>query len=447
MMKTKLFFIVFFCAFVACSKALPEFSDKDSISLETEETILTRSTDSIDDEVPVPLEESEEMEALRNLYQETLQQTPSMMAYNQYDPNFSMNVYAIREMPIRFRLREDPSGYSNRYLSCEGKGKEVKWYANSINDDKQKFYLKIFPATTGIPYLIYSKTSNTPLTVGYYNNNPDEKIMFAASTDDGSYYSEVWDLNPISNYKGFSIQSMSYLGQSDPDNMYSVFYHVLEAKTGNLIRYAQYSGIPEQQFSIEVLDNFSLSDIDFDLASATISEGNDIIISFTGTNPSLNSKTVNCVKSSEDLVYKERSYFAETQGYLKFNLSNTDLNIQLPSVVANRVVILDDNSKTISAQYRGATQYIDETISYNVSVTAPPRSLIMVDTYVKTHNVSINYTAKATLNDREITLNGVWRGFLISDPSLTTPTHVTSFYDLDTNEEILDYSLANVEIL
>lgn len=99
---------------------------------------------------------------------------------------------------------------------------------NSSTSLGSRFYLKILPATSGIPYLIYSSASNTPLSVGYYTNAPDDKILMTAKDNSGSLYSAGWDLIP-STYKGyFSIQSESYLGQSDPNNSWSVFYHVLE---------------------------------------------------------------------------------------------------------------------------------------------------------------------------------------------------------------------------
>ena len=49
-----------------------------------------------------------------------------------------------------------------------------------------------------------------------------------------------WDLLRSNTYKNYyAIQSEIYLGQSDPNNSWSIFYYVLEAASGNKVRYAQ----------------------------------------------------------------------------------------------------------------------------------------------------------------------------------------------------------------
>lgn len=62
----------------------------------------------------------------------------------------------------------------------------------------------------------------------------------AAKDESSSLMSIGWDLLRTNYYKNYyTIQSESYLGQSDPNNSWSIFYYVLEAVSGNKIRYAQ----------------------------------------------------------------------------------------------------------------------------------------------------------------------------------------------------------------
>lgn len=59
------------------------------------------------------------------------------------------------------------------YLSTQGMRKELILSAYSSS----KFYLKILPPSSGIPYLIYSKSYNKPLVCGQYNNDPNNKLV------------------------------------------------------------------------------------------------------------------------------------------------------------------------------------------------------------------------------------------------------------------------------
>ena len=228
-MKSKISMLLFVAAFAAaCTNEMEEFA-KDSFENVPENASLTRSclSDTIDLGELVSLEETEELKELRARYEKMYSNNRKVQALDAtVDDFFSSNIYAIRELPVTIKVRTVASGSttSNSYLFCDGAGKEVT-LGNSSTSLGSRFYLKILPATSGIPYLIYSSASNTPLSVGYYTNAPDDKILMTAKDNSGSLYSAGWDLIP-STYKGyFSIQSESYLGQSDPNNSWSVFYH------------------------------------------------------------------------------------------------------------------------------------------------------------------------------------------------------------------------------
>lgn len=123
---------------------------------------------------PKELVISEDMKKMKKLYNRTHSQSKIALArfedYNSYDDTFWSNMFAIREMPATIKVRSiatngSTSGYVNLY--CKGKGAEVS--LNNSNDARNnRFYIKVLPASTGIPYLIYSTSSGTPLTVGYY---------------------------------------------------------------------------------------------------------------------------------------------------------------------------------------------------------------------------------------------------------------------------------------
>ena len=91
------------------------------------------------------------------------------------------------------------------YLSTQGMRKELILSAYSSS----KFYLKILPPSSGIPYLIYSKSYNKPLVCGQYNNDPNNKLVFV--WDSRRY--KFWKLGPytINIYKGYLILKIRHI--------------------------------------------------------------------------------------------------------------------------------------------------------------------------------------------------------------------------------------------
>lgn len=247
-------------------------SDNDPTPLTTRSVV---SLDSLNSGELVLLEETEELLKLKNLMARKRSSNVSAMAVGVYDVDefFASNMNAISGLSVNISVRSTSSGSSTskKYLKCSGNGKEVTLDELSESDES-KFYLKILPASSGIPYLIYSNKSRTPLCVGHYSNSPDDKILMAAAEDSESLYSSSWDLIPSSYYKGyFSIQSESYFGQSDPDNPWSVFNYVLEAKSDNKLGYGQrVANKPQQEFLIKPITKFDVKSIEYDLANATV---------------------------------------------------------------------------------------------------------------------------------------------------------------------------------
>lgn len=230
-------------------------------------TQMTRSIspDSIYDGEPVEFEPTQDMIRLKELYAEmhSTQRRAPLNPSPTYDETLWGNMYAIRELPATIKVRSKAStGSTANYVSlyCEGKSKEVTLNAGNAGD-KNRFLIKVLPASAGVPYLIYSVAAGTPLSVGYYTNKPDEKILMASKDDSGSLMSIGWDLLQSSYYKNYyAIQSESYLGQADPNNQWSIFYYVLEAVSGNKIRYAQHvNNKAQQEFIITPMQSLKSS--------------------------------------------------------------------------------------------------------------------------------------------------------------------------------------------
>lgn len=439
-MKSKISMLLFVAAFAAaCTNEMEEFA-KDSFENVPENASLTRSclSDTIDLGELVSLEETEELKELKARYEKMYSNNRKVQALDAtVDDFFSSNIYAIRELPVTIKVRTVASGSttSNSYLFCDGAGKEVT-LGNSSTSLGSRFYLKILPATSGIPYLIYSSASNTPLSVGYYTNAPDDKILMTAKDNSGSLYSAGWDLIP-STYKGyFSIQSESYLGQSDPNNSWSVFYHVLEAKANNKLGYAQRVNYrAQQEFLITPTASFTLQNVTFDLENATISNG--AVISKVTSLTNVHEYTTN-----ENLTInfnaEETSNFYETAGTLKVNISSpSSIKFPRPRPIAGKAVLMGDESK--DAIYSSATQKLSAPVEYSTSIEMKPRCLLQLTTKFKTFILNVPYVAVAKYGDREIKVRGTWRGYSVADPELNKPINEPHYFDLETGEELNYY--------
>ena len=433
-MKRKYFKLLPIAAFmVACSNEMEDvYTAKDVSNLASRTCI----SDSSKLGKLVYLEETEELRKLKQLSKEKLaNQFQSYFLGALPDDFFSSNMYAIRELPITIQVRSIASGSTSgyTYLYCTGAGQEV-----TLSNVKSSFYLKILPASSGIPYLIYSNASKTPLSVGYYTNNPNNKILISAKDNSGSLFSASWNLLPSSYYKGyFTIESESYLGQSDPDNMWSVFNYVLEAKGNNKLGYGQpVNNKAQQEFMITPTCDFNLTDLKFDLDNATVTEGQLLPTTFSLTNIDYFEKTE---KIEIEFAGQETSFFNETRGTLNLNVTDPDsMMFQRPQPISGKAVITKESPK--DAKYLTSTEKFNVTKTFETSIDMKPRCLLQLKAKLKTFTLNVPYvvTAQYKYNNelREVKVKGVWKGFSLANPYHNTPIMEPHFYDLESGNEI-----------
>lgn len=438
-MKSK-YLILSLAAFfmAACSN---EVEDISSVDISTNPVSRSCTVDSCGLGELVSLEETDELRFLKQLYEKShANNIQSTALSSETDEYFLSNIREISGLPVTIQVRSIASGSTNgyTYLSCSKAGQEV-----TLSNSESEFYLKILPATSGIPYLIYSNVSRTPLTVGYYTNNPDNKILMSAKDDSGSLFSASWDLLPSSSYKGyFAIESESYLGQSDPNNMWSVFNYVLEAKSGNKIGYGQrVNNKAQQEFLIKPTVSFSLSDLTFDLDKATVTAGSPVSAKLSITNKEYFEQSE---KIDIEFSGTETSVFNETAGTLKLNvISSISKKFQRPLPIAGKAVIFEDTP--YDALYSKTTQQFHVSKPYSTNITMKPHCLLQLTAKLKTFVLNVPYVVTAKYNPvrgevREVKVKGIWRGYALADPYNNMPDFESHFYDLESGEEI-NYSL------
>jgi len=374
----------------------------------------------------IPLEETEELKALREEFIRNKSQAVS--PYALYDPYFSSNMYAIRELAVNLEARSAPSG-SGKFLYSNGAGKEITLSTNSSNVNA-RFYFQVLPASSGIPYMIYSQQTKTPLSVGQYDNAPNDKVLFAPKDNSGSSFSASWDLVQ-SNVTGyFAIQSQSYLGQGNSGSMWDIFYHVLEAKADNKVRYGKYSNSSYQEFRITPINQFTLSDeLIFDVSRATVTELTPVPKIF---------ETNNLKEQQSQIIVDVKLPFDETSNFQENKLINFSLNgkkYARPTVEAGRLTQPKEGANK-DATYR-ANETIRHTVSFPDNIDAPGRCKVEITYKLATYRVSVPYTVKASYGSgRVVTLSGTWTGTLYLHPDYKKPDKTARYWDLETGKEI-----------
>lgn len=396
-----------------------------------------------------PLVETEEMKYLRKILlmkEQNFSQGMSPCQNNNEDYYLSSNMRAIREMPINIKVRG-----KDLYLSSNGKGRAVTIASKVDARPDERFFLKVFPPSSGIPYMIYSVQTRTPLSVGQYNHDPDSKILFARETDVTSgtgLLSASWHIKPAKDYRGyFYIESDFYLGRSDPNNMWSVFHYVIETKENWQIGYGKYSNRAEQEFLIIPYDKFTLDYIEFHKEKSSVTLRSPLKVVTFGKNESEEERpfTMNAVKYAE-----ETSYFAE-KSLLRIPIRNGESNFYRPIVSARRVippapVKPEDDPSPVRPKpdmiYSTSLQRIPQTLSFEINGVAKPNSLIEVTSYLENYDVSIDYTAHMSyrVSDqdiRKVKVVGTWHGTIYSTKRDSRyPKDLIKFFDLDDGEEL-----------
>lgn len=438
-MKTFYYFILIVIGVVGISSCSQDDNELDKVNNQKIQTkSLAESDSACLDSIITPL----------IVNPDSIKRPLTRAAYSTFneDEYFSANMWAIRELPITLQARGQ-ANTSNRYLSTNGKSKEITLVSSfSPRSYNQLFYLRILPASSGIPYLIYSYQDKTPISVGQYNSSPSNKILFTLPNESGSLYSAGWDLIP-SDYKGyFAIQSQSYLGQSDPNNAWSVFNYVLEVKNDNKIGYGQYTKIAQQEFLISPSKAFTLNYIEFHKDGATVTKQAPLKVVTYSKNESeeRRSFTIEAVHYADDT-----SSFSESS-LLKVPIENISANFYRPTVEAEHIVTplaVKPNEDTSHIRekadmvYSSTTQKIPNTLIFPIYGIAPPNSLIEATSYLENYTASVKYTAHMTYNyngeEREVKINGVWRGAIYTKTNDNRyPKNMLKFFDLDDGEEI-----------
>ena len=309
----------------------------------------------------------------------------------------------LNEIPIYLKVKGNST--NKHYLSASAKGKELtveEFNSNSLN---QQFYIKILPAYTGIPYLIYSKKTETPIRLGAYTNAPDTKILYASQDATGSLFGASWDIKRGEySDKSYIIENQDYPRQGSSGYWLDIYYSVITV-SGSKISFEKYNNLPRQEFEIIPVEKFKVKDITFDVEASSILSKTPYMLlsdSYTNNGPISQEHDFEIIKS-----YKVTSTYNQETSY---NLTiSTEVKASVPFIASGKITTSASGGQKFTY---GESEEEVETISKKFKVVVPAYYRAEMKLTLYKYEMDVDYTATCVglTSGKEIKIEGTWNG-------------------------------------
>lgn len=370
----------------SCSKD----DELDSESSNSEEVYLTSQ---IDKDSIIPLNPKDFPSVKKNNLQASQASTFS-------------NLYELEG--LEFYLQSKNSYLGNNTLQTNGKGQEVELTSYSSSNQAQLFYLQFLPASSGIPYLIYSFKEQTPIGAGSYSSDPDNYVLYTQQSGASSLFGFSWDfyLNPDEN--GYIIENQDLIG-SGSGGPFDIFYYALESRNGNIDFVKRSNNSIYQQFNIIPNDEFNIESVTLNINDATITQSVPYVVK-EGT--VVNNSTNNVQQTlSFSETQTETASFKETNGITTTKTGSVSLGISIPDVVEIGGSYEFQQGQSQIVEYSNSTtSSIVVADSFNIIV--PPNTTVSYQFRAIRHQALVGYTAElyGVNSQNTINITGVFSG-------------------------------------
>lgn len=312
-------------------------------------------------------------------------------------PSISEELNQLDLLPIYLQIKGNTS--SKQILSVVGEKKELTFEYYRSNDVSQEFYLKILPAYMGIPYMIYSKKTNTPISVGSYANNPSVKVLYAKPSNYHSTFGAAWGIYPGEYSKeSFVIQNEDYINS---DQSGTIYFSVIGANDSKVIL-EKYAKQPRQEFSIIPVENFRVESVTFDTSNATFTKVPEVVFSDRFTNNGPIDQDYNFIISES---YKKTSSFNRKTSY---NVNTIESKVRTP-IFNNGVTI----PQTIGQEFTyGENEKDTFMINREYPIIVPPYHTAQMTLTLYKYSMDVEYSAVCIglSSGKRITIKGIWQG-------------------------------------
>ncbi|GAF02295.1 hypothetical protein JCM21142_3925 [Saccharicrinis fermentans DSM 9555 = JCM 21142] len=338
----------------------------------------------------------------------------------------------LNEIPIYLKVMGNST--NKQFITASTRGAELTMdtYRGNIS---QQYYIKILPASTGIPYLIYSKITNTPLSVGSYQSNPDVKVLYARSDASGSLFGSSWDFNKGEyTNNSFVIENQDF-PESGGGSWWDIYYNVITVDNSKIL-FSKYNNSPRQEFEIIPVETFVVEEIQFDVDAGSILSNVPLQVykeGYTNNGPIEQTYTFAVNKS-----YTQSSDFKRSTSY-KVSLSTT-VETGVPFIAKGEISASTEFGQEFTYGESESTT-IAVNRSYPVKVPANYRADLSL-TFIK-YNMDVDYiaTCRGLTSGKIIEIKGVWSGVDVeeTDANLTlTPLDGGTIQKMKISQEMLD---------
>lgn len=343
----------------------------------------------------------------------------SIVPLNSEDfPDIKNNTHSLRNSSvfselfqldgISFYIKSKNSYFGKNTLQSTGKGNEVILATHSETNEAQLFYLEFLPASSGIPYLIYSYKEQSPIGAGSYASDPDNYVLYTQASGSSNLFGFSWDFYQNANNDGYIIENQDIIG-SGPGGPWDIFYYALQSRSGNLDFIKRNNSSIYQQFNFIPNDEFTIEEVTLDYNNTNIT-GTVPLLLKTGT--FINETTNNATEGLNlSVTNEEGTSFDESSGISTSKTGNVNVGISIFDVVeiGGSYTIQQGQQETV--QYgENSSRTITSTDSYSFIV--PPNTSVSYKYMAMSHSVDIGYTAKLKGVETEKIMNitGIYEG-------------------------------------
>lgn len=317
---------------------------------------------------------------------------------------------------IEFFIKSKNSYFGKNTLQSTGKGREVILASYSETNNAQLFYLRFLPASTGIPYLIYSYKEQTPIGAGSYSSDPDNHVLYTQQSGSSSLFGFSWDFYLNANKDGYIIENQDLTG-SGSGGYWDIFYYALQSRSGNLDFVKRNNSSIYQQFNFIPNDQFTVEEVNLDYSYTNITESFPLILKVgTATNSTTNNMAQTLTFSE---TREEKTSFDESSGISTTNTGEVNVGVSLFEVVeiGGSYTIQQGEQENV-AYGESSSRSITATDSYNFII--PPNTSVTYKFVAMKHKVDIGYTVKlkGVRTEKLMNISGIYEGVDYSSTQL-----------------------------
>jgi hypothetical protein len=344
----------------------------------------------------------------------------------------SYEIDQLNEIPIYLKVMGNSS--SKQFITASTKGAELNMntYTGNLS---QQYYIKVLPPSTGIPYLIYSKNTNTPISVGSYQSNPNVKVLYARNDSSGSLFGSSWDFDRGEYTENSFVIKNQDFPESGGGSWWDIYYNAITVNDSKIL-FSKYNNSPRQEFEIIPVETFVVEKIQFDVDAGTILSNAPLQVykeGYTNSGPI------------------EQTYtFAINTSYTKSSNYNrsTSYKVTLSASVKAGVPFFAEGEIKTSTEFGQNFTYGESesaTIAVNRSypVKVPPNNRADLTLTFFTYNMNVDYiaTCRGLTSGKIIQIKGVWSGIDVQETNANltlTPLNGGTVQKMEISKEMLD---------